>query len=88
MFPTVAFTSANYSIAALRSCLPHFQRAITKYNMAEAASAVPTFKLVLVGDGGTGKVRSPDLLHMLPLVSGCAHLHSTICGAYWILIKH
>lgn len=26
--------------------------------MAEAASAVPTFKLVLVGDGGTGKVRA------------------------------
>lgn len=25
--------------------------------MAEAASNVPTFKLVLVGDGGTGKVR-------------------------------
>jgi hypothetical protein len=24
--------------------------------MAEAAQAVPTFKLVLVGDGGTGKV--------------------------------
>lgn len=24
--------------------------------MAEAASNVPTFKLVLVGDGGTGKV--------------------------------
>jgi hypothetical protein len=68
MFPTVAFTSANYSIAALRSCLPHFQRAITKYNMAEAASAVPTFKLVLVGDGGTGKVRSIDLPDVLLLV--------------------
>lgn len=25
--------------------------------MAEAAQSVPTFKLVLVGDGGTGKVR-------------------------------
>lgn len=25
--------------------------------MAEAAQAPPTFKLVLVGDGGTGKVR-------------------------------
>jgi GTPase SAR1 family protein len=24
--------------------------------MAEAASGIPTFKLVLVGDGGTGKV--------------------------------
>jgi hypothetical protein len=68
MFPTVAFTSANYSIAALRSCSPHFQRAITKYNMAEAASAVPTFKLVLVGDGGTGKVRSIDLPDVLLLV--------------------
>jgi hypothetical protein len=26
--------------------------------MAEASGAIPTFKLVLVGDGGTGKVRS------------------------------
>lgn len=26
--------------------------------MAEASGDVPTFKLVLVGDGGTGKVRS------------------------------
>ncbi len=25
--------------------------------MAEAAQGVPTFKLVLVGDGGTGKVQ-------------------------------
>jgi len=25
--------------------------------MAEASGNVPTFKLVLVGDGGTGKVR-------------------------------
>lgn len=56
--------------------------------MAEAAPSIPTFKLVLVGDGGTGKVRSPDLLHVLLLVLGCAHLHSTICGAFWILIKH
>lgn len=56
--------------------------------MAEAAPSIPTFKLVLVGDGGTGKVRYPDLLHMQPLVLGCAHLHSTICGAYWTLIKH
>jgi hypothetical protein len=36
--------------------------------MAEAASAVPTFKLVLVGDGGTGKVRSIDLRDVLLLV--------------------
>lgn len=28
--------------------------------MAEASGDVPTFKLVLVGDGGTGKVR-PEL---------------------------
>jgi hypothetical protein len=27
--------------------------------MAEAAPQVPSFKLVLVGDGGTGKVRHP-----------------------------
>jgi GTPase SAR1 family protein len=31
--------------------------------MAEAAGAPPTFKLVLVGDGGTGKVS--HLLHLL-----------------------
>jgi len=30
--------------------------------MADAASNVPTFKLVLVGDGGTGKVRRQILL--------------------------
>lgn len=30
--------------------------------MTEAAPAVPTFKLVLVGDGGTGKVCRMDLL--------------------------
>jgi hypothetical protein len=30
--------------------------------MAEAASNVPTFKLVLVGDGGTGKVSCIDLV--------------------------
>lgn len=29
--------------------------------MAEAASNVPTFKLVLVGDGGTGKVWTQGL---------------------------
>ena len=28
--------------------------------MAEQASNIPTFKLVLVGDGGTGKVGSSD----------------------------
>jgi hypothetical protein len=56
--------------------------------MAEAAPSIPTFKLVLVGDGGTGKVRSTDLLHVLPQVLGCGHLYFTICGAYWILIKH
>jgi hypothetical protein len=33
--------------------------------MAEAAQAVPTFKLVLVGDGGTGKVRSIGLVDAL-----------------------
>ena len=30
--------------------------------MAAAAPVVPTFKLVLVGDGGTGKVSSIDLV--------------------------
>ena len=36
--------------------------------MAEA-SAIPTFKLVLVGDGGTGKVR-PDLAHRIEKAFG------------------
>jgi GTPase SAR1 family protein len=45
--------------------------------MAEAAPSIPTFKLVLVGDGGTGKVRIVGSLDVLPLVLGiCAHLHS------------
>lgn len=30
--------------------------------MAEAAQAPPTFKLVLVGDGGTGKVSTNTIL--------------------------
>lgn len=37
--------------------------------MAEGASQIPTFKLVLVGDGGTGKVISfppPCSLELLP----------------------
>jgi hypothetical protein len=38
--------------------------------MAEA-SAIPTFKLVLVGDGGTGKVR-PDLAHCIEKAFGGA----------------
>ncbi len=33
--------------------------------MAEAATNVPTFKLVLVGDGGTGKVSLIDVLDAL-----------------------
>jgi hypothetical protein len=37
--------------------------------MAEAAQAVPTFKLVLVGDGGTGKVRSISLVDALLLLA-------------------
>ena len=37
--------------------------------MAEAAQAVPTFKLVLVGDGGTGKVRSIRLVDALLLAT-------------------
>jgi hypothetical protein len=36
--------------------------------MAEGASAVPTFKLVLVGDGGTGKVCWVELVDVLLLV--------------------
>lgn len=30
--------------------------------MAEASGNVPTFKLVLVGDGGTGKVREASYI--------------------------
>jgi len=33
--------------------------------MAEGAPSIPTFKLVLVGDGGTGKVGSLTLLDAL-----------------------
>jgi len=50
--------------------------------MAEAAAAVPTFKLVLVGDGGTGKVRS----NLSPLCAIAfawrleAHLHIPVGG--------
>ncbi|KFY31070.1 hypothetical protein V493_01434 [Pseudogymnoascus sp. VKM F-4281 (FW-2241)] len=36
-------------------CLHHPTVTISTANMAEAAPTVPTFKLVLVGDGGTGK---------------------------------
>jgi len=38
--------------------------------MAEAVpGSVPTFKLVLVGDGGTGKVKTPfTLLHLQALI--------------------
>jgi len=36
--------------------------------MAEGASSIPTFKLVLVGDGGTGKVCLADFLNILLLV--------------------
>jgi hypothetical protein len=56
------FPFANLFIAALRDlarlCLLQLQPYQHIHNMAEAAQAVPTFKLVLVGDGGTGKVRS------------------------------
>lgn len=46
-----------------RSCLHHTYYT-QPYNMADAAGAqqVPTFKLVLVGDGGTGKVCIPLFL--------------------------
>jgi hypothetical protein len=37
--------------------------------MAEAAQAVPTFKLVLVGDGGTGKVCYISLVDALLLAT-------------------
>jgi hypothetical protein len=56
--------------------------------MAEAAPSIPTFKLVLVGDGGTGKVRSTDLLHVLPQVLGCGHLYFHYLWRILILIKH
>jgi len=41
--------------------------------MAEAAPGVPTFKLVLVGDGGTGKVRNLCVLHPFDGVDMGAH---------------
>ena len=41
------------------TCLPHSDLHVQITTMAEAAQQqVPTFKLVLVGDGGTGKVSS------------------------------
>lgn len=40
--------------------------------MAEAAPNVPTFKLVLVGDGGTGKVCSAKLPLDIALVAVAA----------------
>ena len=48
---------ASHSICAIHPPTQH--PATTNYNMAETAQqgGVPTFKLVLVGDGGTGKVR-------------------------------
>lgn len=59
---------ANQLIAA--SCTPLvsvylIQQNLHTYIMAEGAPSVPTFKLVLVGDGGTGKVRSCPLLDVL-----------------------
>jgi GTPase SAR1 family protein len=46
-------TNQNHYQDLLVYSLSHFSFAI--FTMAEA-STVPTFKLVLVGDGGTGKV--------------------------------
>jgi hypothetical protein len=37
--------------------------------MAEAATAAATFKLVLVGDGGTGKVRRSPTRNMKTAVA-------------------
>jgi hypothetical protein len=53
--------------------------------MAEAAQAVPTFKLVLVGDGGTGKVRSISLVDapLLATVLGLSLPYSCMGGACW-----
>ncbi len=36
--------------------------------MAEGAQAVPTFKLVLIGDGGTGKVSYIGLAEDTPTI--------------------
>jgi hypothetical protein len=47
----------------------NFNLTIISTTMAEAAQAVPTFKLVLVGDGGTGKVRSISLVDALLLAT-------------------
>ena len=45
----------------LELCLHQLTFTFETTKMAEA-SAVPTFKLVLVGDGGTGKVGIPAIL--------------------------
>jgi hypothetical protein len=51
--PTAADISPLPDFAQFTPHTPPQQTAI----MAEASGNVPTFKLVLVGDGGTGKVR-------------------------------
>ena len=50
--------------------------------MAESAGAQasPTFKLVLVGDGGTGKVSSFDMLVLLGGGPDKAHMSRTASG--------
>lgn len=40
--------------------------------MAEGAQAPPTFKLVLVGDGGTGKVGEPFEPPSMPNLVKCS----------------
>lgn len=50
--------------------------------MAEASGEVPTFKLVLVGDGGTGKVRSRPLRYVeMPRATNDAREHSKQPGS-------
>jgi len=49
--------------------------------MAEAAQTqVPTFKLVLVGDGGTGKVRENSLRLVLELISAVPRSEHHVAG--------
>ena len=52
--------------------------------MAETASNIPTFKLVLVGDGGTGKVSYIQVMEDVATVylwKRC-YFHSGSCGAF------
>ena len=50
--------------------------------MAEAAQAPPTFKLVLVGDGGTGKVRRRESVQLQAIELSLPCVASLRNGSY------